>query len=88
MNKEAVTVTVGNGGLTIQDERRQEQTESGCKHHRIERLYGRFARNFTLPDTVDAAKVRAEYADGMLHLHLPKSEKAKVKPKQIEAKIA
>ncbi len=41
---------------------------------------------FTLPDTVEAGNVRAEYADGMLHLHLPKSEKAK--PRQIDVEIA
>jgi HSP20 family protein len=66
-------------------ERTQEQTEGGRKHHRVERTYGRFARSFVLPDTVDAGKASAEYAEGMLHLHLPKSEKAK--PKQIEVKI-
>ena len=86
VKKDAVKVTVENGILTIQGERRQEHTEQGRRHHRIERAYGRFARSFTLPDTVDAGKVRAEYADGMLHLHLPKSEKAK--PKQIEVTIA
>ena len=86
VKKDAVKVTVENGVLTIQGERRQEQAESGRKHHRIERSYGRFVRSFTLPDTVDEGKVRAEYADGMLHLHLPKSEKAK--PKQIDVKIA
>jgi HSP20 family protein len=86
VKKDAVKVTVENGVLAIQGERRQEQTEKGRKHHRIERSYGRFARNFTLPDTVDAGKVKAEYADGILHLHLPKSEKAK--PKQIEVTIA
>jgi HSP20 family protein len=86
VKKDAVKVTVENGVLTIQGERRQEQMEGERRHHRVERMYGRFVRNFTLPDTVDAGKVRAEYADGMLHLHLPKSEKAK--PKQIEVKIA
>lgn len=86
VKKDAVKVTVQNGFLTIQGERTPAQTESGRKHHRIERSYGRFARSFTLPDTVDEGKVRAEYADGMLYLHLPKSEKAK--PKQIEVTIA
>ncbi|MCE3223774.1 MAG: Heat shock protein Hsp20 family [Nitrospira sp.] len=86
VKKEAVKVTMENGVLTIQGERTQEQTESGRKHHRIERTYGRFVRSFMLPDTVDAGKASAEYADGMLHLHLPKSEKAK--PKQVEVKIA
>ena len=86
VKKDAVKVTVENGVLTIQGERRQEQATSGRKHHRIERSYGLFVRSFTLPDTVDEGNVRAEYADGMLHLHLPKSEKAK--PKQIDVKIA
>ena len=86
VRKEAVKVTMENGVLTIQGERRQEQADSARKHHRIERSYGRFVRSFTLPDSVDEANVRAEYADGMLHLHLPKSEKAK--PKQIDVKIA
>jgi HSP20 family protein len=86
VKKEAVKVTMENDVLTIQGERRQEQNASGRKHHRIERSYGRFARSFTLPDAVDAGKVKAEYVNGMLHLHLPKSEKAK--PKQIEVRIA
>jgi HSP20 family protein len=86
VRKEDVKVTVEDGVLTIQGERKQEKEEKGRKYHRIERSYGRFARTFTLPDTVDEGKVRAEYADGVLHLHLPKSEKAK--PKQIDVKIA
>ena len=86
VKKEDVKVTVEDGVLTIQGERKQEKEEKGRKYHRIERAYGRFVRSFTLPDTVDEGKVRAEYADGVLKLHLPKSEKAK--PKQIDVKIA
>jgi len=86
VKKEDVKVTVEDGVLTIQGERKQEKEEKGKKYHRIERSYGRFVRSFTLPDTVDESKVRAEYADGVLNLHLPKSEKAK--PKQIDVKIA
>jgi HSP20 family protein len=86
VNKADVKVTLENGVLTIQGERRQQQMESGRKHHRSETSYGRFVRSFSLPDSVEAGNVRAEYADGMLHLHLPKSEKAK--PRQIDVKIA
>ena len=86
VKKQDVRVTMENGVLTIQGERRPRQTEAGRKHHWIETSYGRFARSFTLPDTVEAGNVRAEYADGILHLHLPKSEKAK--PRQIDVKIA
>ena len=59
VKKDAVKVTVENGVLTIQGERRQEQAESGRKHHRIERSYGRFVRSFTLPDTVNEGNVGA-----------------------------
>jgi HSP20 family protein len=86
VKKADVKVTLENGVLMIQGERRQQQTEPGRKHHRIETSYGRFARSFTLPDTVEAGNVRAEYADGMLNLHIPKSEKAK--RRQIDVKIA
>lgn len=85
VKKEDVKVTVEDAVLTIQGERKQEKQENGKKYHRIERSYGRFVRSFTLPDSVDESKVKAEYADGILHLHLPKSEKAK--PKQIDVKI-
>lgn len=85
IKKEEVKVTVEDGVLTITGERKQEQEERGKKFHRVERSYGRFVRSFTLPDSVDEAKVKAEYVDGMLNLHLPKSEKAK--PKQIEVKV-
>ncbi len=86
VKKQDVKVTVENGVLTIQGDRHQQAVENGKKYHRIERSYGRFVRSFTLPETVDEGKVQAEYAEGMLHLRLPKSEKAK--PRQIEVKIA
>ena len=86
VKKDAVKVTVEDGVLAIQGERKQETEDKGTKYHRIERSYGRFARSFTLPDSVDESKVKAEYVDGVLRLHLPKSEKAK--PKQIDVKIS
>ncbi|MBP8154901.1 MAG: Hsp20/alpha crystallin family protein, partial [Nitrospira sp.] len=86
VKKDDVKVTVEDGVLTIQGERKQEKEDKGTKYHRIERSYGRFVRSFTLPDSVDESKVKAEYVDGVLLLHLPKSEKAK--PKQIDVKIA
>jgi len=86
VKKEDVKITVEDGVLMIQGERRRETEEKGKKFHRVERSYGRFVRSFTLPDSVDEAGVKAIYTDGVLNLRLPKSEKAK--PKQIEVKVA
>jgi len=82
VKKEDVKVMLQDGVLTIQGERKQEKEEKGKKFHRVERSYGSFVRSFTLPDYVDDAKVKAEFKEGILNLHLPKSEKAK--PKAIE----
>lgn len=85
VKKEDVKVSVEEGVLTIHGERKQEKEEKGNKYHRVERSYGSFARSFTVPDGVDDTKVTAEFKDGMLNLHLPKSERAK--PKAIDVKI-
>ncbi len=86
VKKEDVKVTVEDSVLTIQGERRQEKEEKGKKYHRVERSYGSFVRSFTLPESVDEGAVKAEYKDGILNLHLPKTEK--VKPKAIDVKVA
>jgi HSP20 family protein len=85
VNKEDVKITVDNGVLTIRGERKQEKEEKGKKFHRVERSYGSFTRSFTLPDNVDETKIKASFKDGMLNLHIQKSEKAK--PRVIEVKV-
>jgi HSP20 family protein len=85
VRKEDVKVAVNLGVLTIQGERKAELEEKNRKYHRIERSYGTFVRSFTLPEGVNEDDVRARFKDGMLHVHVAKSEKAK--PKSIEVKI-
>jgi HSP20 family protein len=85
LKKEDVKVSVENGELTISGERKSEKEEKGKKFHRIERSYGSFLRSFTLPEAVSGEKVSAEFKDGMLTVHLPKDEKAKLKT--IEVKV-
>ena len=84
--KEDVKVTVENGVLTLAGERTFEKEEKNKKYHRVERAYGSFMRRFTLPGDADPEKVKAEFKDGMLTIHLSKSEKAK--PKQLEVAVA
>jgi HSP20 family protein len=86
VNKENVKLTVENGVLTITGERKFEKEEKDKKYLRIERSYGSFLRSFTLPDTADGTKVSAEFKDGVLKVHLPKSEKAA--PRTVEVKVA
>jgi HSP20 family protein len=86
VKKEDVKVAVENGILTIQGERKQEKEEKGKKFHRIERSYGCFERSFTLPDDADEKKITADFKDGILNVHMAKSEI--VKPKTIEVKAA
>ena len=86
VKKDDVKVTLEEGVLTIQGQRRQEKDEKTTKYHRIERSYGTFVRSFSLPDQVNESGVKAEFKDGVLNLHIPKSEKTK--PRAIEVKVA
>jgi HSP20 family protein len=86
MKKEDIKLNVHEDVLTITGERKYEKEEKTKKYHRVERSYGSFMRSFTLPEDADGSKIAAEYKDGLLKVHLPKSEKAK--PKAIEVKIA
>ena len=86
IKKEDVKVSIENGLLTIVGERKQEKEEKGRKVHRIERSYGKFARTFTVPRDVDDKKVAAEFKDGLLTVHVPKSEA--LRPRTIEVKVA
>jgi HSP20 family protein len=79
-------VRIENGVLTLRGERKQD-TEVGEENaYRLERVYGMFTRSFSLPTTVDAAKVTATYKDGILEVSVPKVETAR--PKQVEIKAA
>jgi len=86
VQKDAVKVTVEGGTLTISGERKAEKEEKSRKFHRVERYYGRFVRSFSIPEDAEDTKVNAEFKDGVLRVHLAKSEKAR--PKQIEVKVS
>lgn len=85
VRKEDVKVSINQGVLTIQGERKMEREEKNKRYHRVERAYGSFARSFTIPENVDEGSIRANHKDGMLYLHLGKTEEAK--PKAVEVKI-
>ncbi len=85
VEKDHVKVSVENGVLTIQGERKTEKEEKDAKFHRVERFTGTFVRRFTVPENVDADAIKAVFKDGMLTLHLPKTQKAL--PKAIDIHV-
>jgi HSP20 family protein len=85
VKREDVKVSVEDGVLALEGERRQEKEEKGKKFHRIERNYGKFVRRMAVPTDVDEQKVAAEFRDGVLNVHLPKAPAAK--PRSVTVKI-
>jgi len=86
LTKGDVRVLFEDGLLTIQGEKREEkrQKDETKQYHVYERSYGAFARSFTLPSAVDDKHIKAEFHDGVLTVHLPKSAEMKRNGKPIE----
>ena len=86
MTREDIEVTVENNTLTLRGTKKVPENIKEEQFRRIERSYGAFARSFTLPTTVDATKVAAEYKNGVLTVKLPFREEAK--PRTINIEVA
>jgi HSP20 family protein len=80
-----IDIRLENNTLTVHGERTIEKEEKEENYRRVERQYGSFTRNFTLPTTVDSENVSATYDKGVLKVVLPK--KAEAKPKQIKVTV-
>ena len=86
VKKDDVKVFVEQGILAVEGERKMEKDEKGKKFHRVERSYGKFVRRMAVPSDVDAQKVAADFKDGVLNVHLPKTPAAK--PKTVDIKVS
>jgi len=84
MDEKDLRVNFEDGLLTVSGERQFERKEDR-NYHRIERAYGSFVRTFSLPRTVDAGAIVANYRNGVLEIEIPKKEEAK--PKQIQINV-
>lgn len=82
---EDVHVDVENNVLTLKGEKKQEDKKEGENCYLKESSYGSFSRSFELPVYVKEDKIKAEFKNGLLNLHIPKVEEAK--PKKIEVAI-
>ena len=84
----SVDVRVENNVLSIAGERKLQEIPKNGNVHRVERMYGAFARSFTLSTPVDTERIKANYKDGVLKITLPKAEQAKPKRIAIAATVA
>lgn len=82
VNEKDIEVRLENNLLSIRGERKFEKKVSEENYLRVERAYGSFSRSFSLPSTVDAEHINAEYRNGVLTVTLPKREESK--PRQIK----
>lgn len=92
VKKDDIKVELRENQLTVSGERKEEREEKNKNRTRSERFYGSFERSFTLPGSMKAEQIEANYSDGVLRLTVPKTEAAKTqqikigegKPKAIQ----
>jgi len=77
-------ITYNKGLLTIKGELKDESETTKGQYHLRERRFGRFMRTVSLPTSVKADDINANFQDGILTLRMPKAEE--VKPKRISVK--
>ncbi|MGI0107694.1 Hsp20/alpha crystallin family protein [Salinimicrobium sp. WS361] len=85
MTKKDFNLELDNGVLTIsaEEKKEEEKKDNGGRFTRREFSYTSFKRAFSLPDSVQADKISAEYKEGVLMINLPKREDAKVQAKRV-----
>lgn len=88
LDEKDIEVKLSNGNLTIKGEKKEEKEEKEKDYYLSERRYGAFTRVFQLPEGVDAQKVEARFAKGVLTVKLPKTEEACKQEKKIDIKAA
>lgn len=88
LDEKNVEIKLSNHTLTIKGEKREEKEDRQKDYYLSERRYGSFQRSFQLPEGVDADKIDANFAKGVLTVKLPKTAEAKKAEKQIAVKAA
>jgi len=84
VSKKDLKVNMEDNMLTINGDRKVDETHKGEGYYRRERAFGNFYRAFTIPKAVNESKIEATFKDGVLTVNIPKVEKSK--PHQIEIK--
>jgi HSP20 family protein len=83
LDEKDVDITLSGNVLSISGEKKEESSSTKGNYHVSERRFGQFERSFTLPDSIDDSKIKATFKKGILSIHIPKKEEAKIKTKKI-----
>ncbi len=86
VKKENISIDVEDNALRISGERKLQEERKDEDFYRVESVYGKFERVFSLPEDVDADKIEAEMEDGVLQIKIPKKQTIENAPKKIEIK--
>ena len=86
MNEKDLDIRLENNMLTIRGERKFEKKVNEENYLRVERAYGSFSRSFSLPHTINAEAIKADYRNGVLTVRVPKREEAK--PRQVKVNVS
>ncbi len=84
VSKEEVKVTVDKDVITIRGERRNEAQHKDEKLHRVESVYGSFARSFRLPEDADIGAIQAESKNGVLKVRVPKKPAPRARTVEVQ----
>ena len=85
MRKEDINLELEKEVMTLSGERKFDEPAEGVEYHRSERVAGKFLRSFYLPQGIKQEDMKATYHDGILEIHISKSDDAK--PKQIQISV-
>jgi HSP20 family protein len=81
--EDKISIELDEGALTVSAEREREPSVEDGRFHRFERRFGSFTRTIGLPPGVTEDGVKAEYANGVLEVHVAKPEQPKPRKIQI-----
>jgi HSP20 family protein len=81
MDEKEIDLKLEGSVLTIKGEKKFEKEQKEANYHRVESFHGTFSRSFTLPDSADAEKIKAEYKNGILTVTVP--HKPEARPREI-----
>jgi len=84
LTKDDVDVEIGNDGITIEGERKNEHEERREGYFRSERSYGRFYRRIPMPEGAKAEDASASFINGVLEITMPASKREDRKARRLE----